>query len=50
MQTVVMLCNVVEDGRVRCEAYFDNLPEPFKIESTEELMGRKITKRMIRNQ
>lgn len=26
VKTIVMLCNVVEDGRVRCEAYFDNLP------------------------
>ena len=47
--TIVMLCNVVEDGRVRCEAYFDNLPEPFRLESTEEVLARKIFRRVIRN-
>lgn len=34
VKTIVMLCNVVEEGKVRCEAYFDNLPEPFRLEST----------------
>lgn len=49
VDTILMACNVVEDGRVRCEAYFDNLPEPYKLESVEELCNRKIIRRLLRN-